>query len=104
MVKFILGVIFGIAIGAVFYLVSAPKISDKSYSNGYEKGVVAGSAKGMEECLTRQKKISDSIAAANKMAEAILSKKTIRKTTEPYKNPNDINYTVEGNQIKEERK
>lgn len=104
MKRFFFGLLTGISVSAAAWFLATPSLTEKASHDAHEHGFTEGIAKGIEEGKAMQVKVYDSARAAEQKKMVVPDKKKAVVKSAPYKNPNDINYTVLGNQISAEIK
>lgn len=102
MKNFLFGLIVGLVVagGASFLMIS--KIQRKSHQQGFETGTSEGISKGIIQGKSEQTRYDDSVRIV--IQEKALSN-SVAPALPPRKKENyDINYTMHGNDIGEEKK
>ena len=104
MKKIWIGLVILLILNGVAYFMVMPKMTLKSYSEGYEKGLLEGTAAGNAQAKKEQKHLADSLNTAVKKKVVVPVKVSKPRPKVQPVNKNDINYNVYGNQVGEERK
>ena len=104
MKRFVFGLISGLFVGAIVYFAVVPGTRDKAEKAGYDKGVTEGTISGIAQGKLDEKKYEDSLAANPPKPVDTVKPVVKHEPRKPAKNKFDVNYTMNGNSIGEEKK